>query len=74
MKRINTILKNIHLPFLREGLGVGFLLLLASCTGKPGSLANVAEEDSLFIDTVATLDEELVPDTVATDTIIDTKI
>ena len=86
MKRINTILKNIHLPSswegvgvgflpsLREGLGVGLLLLLllllmASCTGKPSSLADVAEEDSLFIDTVATLDEELAPDTLVLDSL-----
>ena len=82
MKRINTILKNIHLPSSWEGVGVGFLpslceglgvglllLLMASCTGKPGSLADVAEEDSLFIDTVATLDEELAPDTLVLDSL-----
>ena len=81
MKRINTILKNIHLPSSWEGLGVGFLpslceglgvgllLLMASCTGKPSSLADVAEEDSLFIDTVATLDEELAPDTLVLDSL-----
>ena len=68
MKRINTILKNFHLPSLREGLGVG-LLLMVSCTGKPSSLADVAEEDSLFIDTVATLDEELAPDTLVQDSL-----
>ena len=74
MKRINTILKNIHLPSSWEGVGVGLLLLLllllmASCTGKPSSLADVAEEDSLFIDTVATLDEELAPDTLVLDSL-----
>ena len=71
MKRINTILKNIHLPSLWEGVGVGLLLLMASCTGKPSSLADVAEEDSLFIDTVATLDEELAPDTLAVDSLVE---
>ena len=63
MKRINIILKSSFLPSFREGLGVGFLLL-ASCTGNPGSLADVAEDDSLFIDTVATLDEQMAPDTI----------
>ena len=40
MKRINGF------------LGVGLLLLLLSCNGKQ-TLADVAEEDSLCIDTVA---------------------
>ena len=79
MKRINTILNNIHLPSSWEGVGVGFLpsltgglgwvFLLASCGNKPSSLADVAEEDSLFIDTVATLDEELAPDTLVLDSL-----
>lgn len=39
-------------------------LIFISCGGKP-TLADVAEEDSLCIDTVATLDEVAVPDTLA---------
>ena len=39
-------------------------LLFVSCGGKQ-TLANVAEEDSLCIDTVATLDDEMQPDTIA---------
>ena len=39
-------------------------LLFFSCNGKP-TLANVAEEDSLCIDTVATLDDVVLTDTVA---------
>lgn len=39
--------------------------IFISCTGNPGSLADVAEDDSLCIDTVATLDEVALPDTVA---------
>ena len=38
--------------------------ILISCGGKP-TLADVAEDDSLCIDTVATLEEVAVPDTVA---------
>ncbi len=38
--------------------------IFISCGGKP-TLADVAEEDSLCIDTVATLEEVAVPDTVA---------
>ena len=38
--------------------------IFISCGGKP-SLADVAEDDSLCIDTVATLEEVAVPDTVA---------
>ena len=68
-------MKSLHLPSLWEGLGVGYLpfspkgvgvglLLLTSCNGKP-TLTNVAEEDSLCIDTVATLDDVVLTDTVA---------
>lgn len=39
--------------------------IFISCTGNPGSLADVAKDDSLCIDTVATLDEVEVPDTTA---------
>lgn len=37
MRRIQTILKSLHLPSLREGLGVGFVLfiLLSSCVREP---------------------------------------
>ena len=38
--------------------------IFISCTGKP-SLAEVAEEDSLRIDTVATLEDMALPDTTA---------
>ena len=38
--------------------------IFISCGGKP-TLADVAEDDSLCIDTVATLEEVAVPDTVA---------
>lgn len=56
MKRINGF------------LGVGLLLLLLSCNGKQ-TLADVAEEDSLCIDTVATLDDVMLSDTVAVDSL-----
>ena len=69
MKRINTILKNAIVPSLAGGLG--WVFLLASCGNKASSLADVAEEDSLFIDTVATLDEELPPDTLAVDSLVE---
>ena len=52
MKRINVF------------FGVGLLLLLLSCNGKQ-TLADVAEEDSLCIDTVATLDDVMLSDTLA---------
>ena len=39
--------------------------IFISCSFNSGSLADVAEDDSLCIDTVATLDEVEVPDTVA---------
>ena len=52
MKRINFF------------LGVGLPLLLLSCNGKQ-TLADVAEEDSLCIDTVATLDDVMLSDTLA---------
>lgn len=52
MKRINVF------------LGVGLPLLLLSCNGKQ-TLADVAEEDSLCIDTVATLDDVMLSDTLA---------
>lgn len=39
--------------------------IFISCSGNPGSLADVAEDDSLCIDTVATLEEVEVPDTTA---------
>ena len=39
--------------------------IFISCSCNSGSLADVAEEDSLCIDTVATLDEVAVPDTLA---------
>ena len=45
-------------------MGVGLLLLLLSCNGKQ-TLADVAEEDSLCIDTVATLDDVMLSDTLA---------
>lgn len=45
-------------------LGVGLPLLLLSCNGKQ-TLADVAEEDSLCIDTVATLDDVMLSDTLA---------
>ena len=71
MKRIKNITDKIRLIGLMRpmrlmglGVGVGFFFLFASCGNKPSSLADVAEEDSLFIDTVATLDEVL-PDTTA---------
>lgn len=69
MKRINTILKNAIVPSLMGGLG--WVFLLVSCGNKASSLADVAEEDSLFIDTVATLDEELAPDTLAVDSLVE---
>ena len=57
MKRINVF------------FGVGLPLLLLSCNGKQ-TLADVAEEDSLCIDTVATLDDVVsVPDTLVTDSL-----
>lgn len=56
MKRINVF------------FGVGLLLLLLSCNGKQ-TLADVAEEDSLCIDTVATLDDVMLTDTVAVDSL-----
>lgn len=78
MKRINTILKSSFVPphcgrgwewdlspFSWKGLGVGILLLFVSCGNQAGSLADVAEDDSLYIDTVATLDEVIAPDTIA---------
>ena len=75
MRRINTILMNLHLPspFPLGGaggrlLGVGLPLLLLSCNGKQ-TLADVAEEDSLCIDTVATLDDVMLTDTVAVDSL-----
>jgi len=50
-------------------LGVTFIFLLSSCGGKQ-TLADVAEEDSLCIDTVATLDDVVsVPDTLVTDSL-----
>ena len=49
-------------------LGVGLPLLLLSCNGKQ-TLADVAEEDSLCIDTVATLDDVMLSDTVAVDSL-----
>ena len=52
MKRINVF------------FGVGLPLLLLSCNGKQ-TLADVAEEDSLCIDTVATLDDVMLSDTLA---------
>ena len=52
MKRINVF------------LGVGLPLLLLSCNGKQ-TLADVAKEDSLCIDTVATLDDVMLSDTLA---------
>ena len=61
-----TILRSVLLPSLTGGLGLVFLL---SCTGRP-TLSDVAEEDSLFIDTVATLDEELAPDTLSQDSLV----
>lgn len=57
-----TILRSVLLPSLTGGLG--WVLFLLSCTGKP-SLAEVAEEDSLRIDTVATLEDMALPDTTA---------
>lgn len=60
-----TILRSVLLPSLYGRVGVGLsVLFLLSCTGKP-SLAEVAEEDSLRIDTVATLDDMALPDTTA---------
>jgi len=47
------------------------VLSFISCGNKASSLADVAEEDSLFIDTVATLDEELAPDTLAVDSLVE---
>lgn len=41
-----------------------YSFIFISCGGKP-TLADVAEDDSLCIDTVATLEEVAVPDTVA---------
>lgn len=43
---------------------VGLCMTFFSCGGKQ-ALADVAEEDSLCIDTVATLDDVFVPDTTA---------
>ena len=40
------------------------VLSFFSCSSKPAP-GLVAEEDSLFIDTVATLDDVMEPDTVA---------
>lgn len=81
MKAIKTKLKTIQFPFpLRRGgvglllVGLGWVFLFTSCANKSTSLANVAEEDSLFIDTVATLDEKLPTDTVAIDSTIVTDI
>ena len=76
MRRSNTILMNRHLPspFPLGGaggrlLGLGLLILLfTSCNGKQ-TLADVAEEDSLCIDTVATLDDVMLTDTVAVDSL-----
>ena len=63
------IMKNISLSALQGRARLSgmllCMLLLVSCGGS--TVANTAEEDSLCIDTVATLDE--VPDTV---TIVDT--
>ena len=57
MKRINCF------------LGVTFLFLLSSCGGNQ-TLAEVAEEDSLCIDTVASLDDVMLePDTLDTDSL-----
>ncbi|MBO7099523.1 MAG: hypothetical protein IKQ51_12050 [Bacteroidaceae bacterium] len=64
MKRINTILKSFSGVAL---LGLGFLLF-SSCEGNQ-TLANVAVEDSLCIDTVATLDDVVLTDTVAVDSL-----
>ena len=50
-------------------MGVGLLLLLfISCTSKPVP-GYVAEEDSLCIDTVASLDEVMQPDTIVVDSL-----
>ena len=62
MKVINTIIRSIFLPSLG---GLVWVFFFASCTCKTGSLADVAEDDSLYIDTVATLDEVIAPDTIA---------
>ena len=57
MKRINVF------------LGVTFIFLLSSCGGNQ-TLADVAEEDSLCIDTVASLDDVMLePDTLDTDSL-----
>lgn len=46
-------------------------LPLLSCTeGKVGKENMVAEEDSLCIDTVASLDEGAMPDTLVVDTLV----
>lgn len=46
-------------------------LPLLSCTeGKVGKENMVAEEDSLCIDTVASLDDGTVPDTLAVDSLV----
>ena len=43
---------------------MGVCLVFLSCDGKQ-TLANVAVEDSLCIDTVATLDDVMLTDTLA---------
>jgi hypothetical protein len=46
-------------------------LPLLSCTdGKVGKENMVAEEDSLCIDTIASLDEGTLPDTLVVDTLV----
>ena len=45
------------------------VLFFSSCGNKAGSLADVAEEDSLFIDTIASLEEEIAPDTLLQDSL-----
>jgi hypothetical protein len=52
-------MKKIYLMVL-----VGVCMSFGSCGGKQ-SLADVAVEDSLCIDTVASLDDVMAPDTIA---------
>ena len=73
MKRINNILKNTIVSSLTGG--IGWVFFLASCGNNTGTLADVAEADSLYIDTVATLEEGLpnttaLPDSLAHDSLL----
>ena len=57
-------------PFLPLLMGwLGWVFLFTSCGNKAGSLPDVTEKDSLYIDTVATLDEKTAPAALVQDSL-----